>query len=212
MHLFPYLLAKSFNFTPYQFMKYTFNFTRFPQLKEERNLSVYRIKKDIHRTSPEGIQRWLDGAELRGEDIVDVCNAYGLSPIEFFLCDGQPMVTESNSETDTTSESEILKLQLQLTTERAEMEKTHLQAVSDLEKAHIRELMQKDIDLAKKEATIREEIRREMRDEYESQIATLRNQLLDLTAQYRELELTSSSYSNITAVADNKGSNYIAKK
>jgi hypothetical protein len=193
-------------------MKYTFNFTRFPQLKEERNLSVYRIKKDIHRTSPEGIQRWLDGAELRGEDIVDVCNAYGISPIEFFLCDGQPIITESNSENDTTSESEILKLQLQLTTERAEMEKTRLQAVADLEKAHIRELMQKDIDLAKKEATIREEIRREMRDEYESQIATLRNQLLDLTAQYRELELTSRSYSNITAVADNKGSNYIAKK
>ena len=182
-------------------MKYTFNFTRFPQLKEERNLSVYRIKKDIHRTSPEGIQRWLDGAELRGEDIVDVCNAYGISPIEFFLCDGQPMTCESNSETDTTSESEILKLQLQLTTERAEIEKTH-----------IRELMQKDIDLARREAEIREEIRREMRDEYESQIATLRNQLLDLTAQYRELELTSSSYSKITAVADNNGSNYIAKK
>ena len=193
-------------------MKYTFNFTRFPQLKEKRNLSVYRIKKDIHRTSPEGIQRWLDGAELRGEDIVDVCNAYGISPIEFFLCDGQPIVTESNSETDTTSESEILKLKLQLTTERAEMEKTHLQAVAELEKAHIRELMQKDIDLARREAEIREEIRREMRDEYESQIATLRNQLLDLTAQYRELELTSRSYSNITAVADNKGSNYIAKK
>lgn len=193
-------------------MKYTFNFTRFPRLKEERNLSIYRIKKDIHRTSPEGILRWIDGAELRGEDIVDVCNAYGLSPIEFFLCDGQPMTCENNSETDTTSESEILKLQLQLTTERAEMEKTHLQAVADIEKAHIRELMQKDIDLAKKEASIREEIRREMRDEYESQIATLRNQLLDLTTQYRELELTARSYSNITAVADNKGSNYIAKK
>lgn len=204
-------------------MKYTFNFTRFPQLKEERNLSVYRIKKDIHRTSPEGIQRWLDGAELRGEDIVDVCNAYGISPIEFFLYDGQPIITDSNSETDTTSESEILKLQLQLTTERAEMEKTHLQAVADIEKAHLkektemekdhlRELMQKDIDLARREAEIREAIRREMRDEYESQIATLRNQLLDLTTQYRELELTSRSYSNITAVADNKGSNYIAKK
>ena len=168
-------------------MKYTFNFTRFPQLKEERNLSVYRIKKDIHRTSPEGIQRWLDGAELRGEDIVDVCNAYGISPIEFFLCDGQPMTTESNSETDTTSESEILKLQLQLTTERAEMEKTHLQAVAEMEKTHLqamaelekahlkektemekdhlRELMQKDIDLARREAEIREAIRREMRDE-----------------------------------------------
>lgn len=193
-------------------MKYSFNFTRFPQLKEERNLSIYRIKKDIHRTSPEGIQRWIDGAGLRGEDIVDVCNAYGISPIEFFLCDGQPMTNADKSETDTPTESEILKLQLQMETERVKIEKQHLQAVADLEKAHIRELMQKDIDLAKKEATIREEIRREMRDEYESQIATLRNQLIDLTTQYRELELTTRSYSNITAVADNKGSNYIAKK
>ena len=189
-------------------MKYTFNFTRFPQLKEERNLSVYRIKKDIHRTSPEGIQRWLDGAELRGEDIVDVCNAYGISPIEFFLCDGQPMVTESNSETDTTSESEILKLQLQLTTERAEMEKTHLQAVADLEKAHIKELMQKEIDLAKRENETREAIRKEMRDEYEGQLSALRTQLLELTSQYRELEIMTGGH-RINAVAEGKGSNYI---
>jgi ribosome recycling factor len=87
-------------------------------------------------------------------------------------------------------ESKILKVQLQMvTTERAEMEKQHLQAIAEIEKAHIRELMQKDIDLAKKEASIREEIRREMRDEYEEQIHNLRSQLLDLTTQYHKLVL-----------------------
>ena len=170
-------------------MKYKFNSARFSQLRDERNLSIYRIKKDIHRTNPEGIQRWLDGAELRGEDIVDVCNAYNIPPTEFFLCDGYPIACESKSETDTTTEFEILKVKLQMATERAEIEKRHLQAIADLEKAHIRELMQKDIDLAKKEASIREEIRREMRDEYEEQIHNLRSQLLDLTTQYHKLDL-----------------------
>ena len=171
-------------------MKYEFNSARFSQLRDERNLRIYRIKKDIHRTNPEGIQRWLDGAELRGEDIVDVCNAYNIPPTEFFLCDGHPMSCETKSETGMPEESKILKVQLQMvTTERAEMEKQHLQAIAEIEKAHIRELMQKDIDLAKKEASIREEIRREMRDEYEEQIHNLRSQLLDLTTQYHKLVL-----------------------
>ena len=171
-------------------MKYEFNSARFSQLRDERNLSIYRIKKDIHRTNPEGIQRWLDGAELRGEDIVDVCNAYNIPPTEFFLCDGHPMVCENKSETGIPEESKILKVQLQMvTTERAEIEKQHLQAIADLEKAHIKELMQKDIDLARREITIREEIRRGMKAEYETQITNLRTQLTDLTVQYRELEL-----------------------
>ena len=182
-------------------MKYKFNSSRFSQLRDERNLSIYRIKKDIHRTNPEGIQRWLEGAELRGEDIVDVCNAYGIPPTDFFLCDGQPMSIENNSESETQEESKILKVQLQMvTTERAEIEKQHLQAIADLEKAHLREksemekdhlreLMQKEIDLAKREADIRNTIRRELQSEYEEQINYLRSQLLDLTTKYHKLDL-----------------------
>ena len=171
-------------------MKYKFNSARFSQLRDERNLSIYRIKKDIHRTNPEGIQRWLDGAELRGEDIVDVCNAYNIPPTEFFLCDGHPMVCENKSETGTPEEFKILKVQLQMvTTERAEMEKQHLQAIADLEKAHIKELMQKEIDFVRREADIRDTIRRELQAEYEEQIHKLRSQLLDITTQYHKLEL-----------------------
>jgi len=171
-------------------MKYEFNSARFSQLRDERNLSIYRIKKDIHRTNPEGIQRWLDGAELRGEDIVDVCNAYNIPPTEFFLCDGHPMACETKSETGMPEESKILKVQLQMvTTERAEIEKQHLQTIADLEKAHIKELMQKEIDFVRREADIRDTIRRELQAEYEEQIHNLRSQLLDITTQYHKLEL-----------------------
>lgn len=170
-------------------IKYEFNSSRFPQLRDERNLSIYRIKKDIHRTNPEGIQRWLDGAALRGEDIVDVCNAYNIPPTEFFLCDGCPMVCENKSETDTPTELEILKVQLQMATERAEIEKQHLQAIADLEKAHIKELMQKEIDFVRRETDVRDIIRRELQAEYEEQIQNLRSQLLELTTQYQKIEL-----------------------
>lgn len=193
-------------------MKYQFNITRFSQLIQETGDSIYRVQKKVGRTNRDGILRWIDGEILRGEDIVDVCNGYGISPLEFFLQDGNPLLAEVNKEQKDNAETELLKLQLASVSERAELEKAHAQAISTLEKEHLRELMQQEIDLSKKEVQMREEIRREMRDEYESQIATLRNQLLDLTTQYRELELTARSFSNITAVADNKGSNYIAKK
>lgn len=212
-------------------MKYSFNQSRFAQIMTERGLNKTIATRMLGRKNSSTIQNWMDGEKIESTHLVQICNTFDVNPAEFFLLNKKPIVTPKGNkmssgvdETGTPAAPiDLVQQQLKFVDERAELEKNHLQQVADieknharevseLEKAHLRELMQKDIDLAKKEASIREEIRREMRDEYESQITTLRNQLLDLTAQYRELELTSRSYSNITAVADNKGSNYVAKK
>ena len=78
--------------------------------------------------------------------------------------------------------------------------------MADLEKQHLREMMQKDIDLAKKEIEMRDQIRRELKAEFEADkqqiiesyedrlrdrdndVAKLQQQLAELTVQYRELE------------------------
>ena len=203
-------------------MKYQFNITRFSQLIQETGDSIYRVQKKVGRTNRDGIQSWIEGKILRGEDIIDVCNGYGISPLEFFLQDGSPLLAEVNKEQKDNAETELLKLQLASVSERAELEKAHAQAISTLAKDHLRELMQKDIDLAKKEIQMRDEIRhelkaeyeeriRKMREEYEEQIRDLRNQLLDLTTQYRELEILGGR-GPVTAVAECKGSNYMAGK
>lgn len=187
-------------------MKYEFNTSRFAKLIKDGHLEYRATARKLGISDNGTVQRWEKGKVISTEHLLNICSTFDINPAEFILCDKQPLLTQQEGKSANTANSTDTQLALM------QQQNQHLQAVADLEKAHIRELMQKDIDLAKKEASIREEIRREMRDEYESQIATLRNQLLDLTAQYRELELTARSYSNITAVADNKGSNCIEKK
>ena len=75
--------------------------------------------------------------------------------------------------------------------------------MAELEKKHIREMMQKDIDLARQEVKMREEIRRELKAEFEqdkqtlvdnyearlrsrdADVAKLQQQLAELTLQKR---------------------------
>ena len=54
---------------------------------------------------------------------------------------------------------------------------------ADLECEHLRQLMQKDIDWAKKELKLREEIREEIKAEYENEIVRLRAMLIELSTK-----------------------------
>lgn len=203
-----------FIFTHTEIMSYSFNEKKFSQLCEDRHLNNVMLQELLGMTNTTPINNWRGGGRMYSSHIVRVCNAFNISPAEFFLQDEEPLHAPELEPTTCNGDSQYMQVHQTVAhvEEKAKIEKQYMKEISDMKCEHIRELMQKDIDLARREAEIREEIRREMRDEYESQITTLRNQLLDLTAQYRELELTSSSYSKITAVADNKGSNYIAKK
>ena len=199
-------------------MKYAFNSTRFAELMTERKLKKTNVARMLGRSQSYTVQNWMNGEKIESTHIVEICNIFDINPAEFFLLNGRPIVeptrkTTSNISKDSISDtpSANMQQQMQFINEKAELEKKHLQAISTLEKEHLRELMQKEVDLARRESDIREEIRREMRDEYESQIATLRNQLIDLTTQYRELEILGGR-GPITAVAECKGSNYMAGK
>ena len=199
-------------------MKYAFNSTRFAELMTERKLKKTNVARMLGRSQSYTVQNWMNGEKIESTHIVEICNIFDINPAEFFLLNGRPIVEPTRKTTSNISEDSIsdtpsatMQQQMQFINEKAELEKKHLQAISTLEKEHLRELMQKEVDLARRESDIREEIRREMRDEYESQIATLRNQLIDLTTQYRELEILGGR-GPITAVAECKGSNYMAGK
>ena len=196
-------------------MSYSFNEQRFAQLCKDRHLNNVMLQEALGMTNTTPINNWRSGNRIYSSHIVRICNAFNISPAEFFLKDEEPLqAPELEPTACEDKDSQYVQLQQTMANikEKAELEKQYLKEIADIKCEHVKELMQKEVDLARRESDIREEIRREMRDEYESQIANLRNQLIDLTTQYRELELTARSYSNITAVADNKGSNYIAKK
>ena len=195
-------------------MGYKFNHHRFAQLCSERNLNNVALQGALEMTNTTPINRWRNGEHMRSEHIARVCNAFGISPAEFFMCDDKPieapeLTIASHASTDEhIVQLESIKREMEYVKEKADIERQHLQEMADMKCEHTKELMQKDIDLARKESIMREEIRTEMKLEYEKEITSLRTQLIELTSQYRELEIVTSGH-RINAVAEGKGSNYI---
>lgn len=159
-------------------MKYEFNTTRFAELMIERKLNKTNASRMLGRKNSSTVQNWMDGEKIDSSHLVEICNTFNVSPTEFFLCDGAPIILHEKSEIAPNvnnvaimdMQQTLLQQQLEFITERATLEKQQIQAIADLEKQHIRELMQKDIDLAKKEVRLREEIRREIKAEYENEM------------------------------------------
>lgn len=168
-------------------MEYKFNKDYFSQLCAERRLTNVALQDALKMTNTTPINRWRAGKDIRSDHIVRICNAFNVNPAEFFLCDGKPIAAPQKGEMTSTPDknetpdasNELMKQQL----ERAEVEKQHMEEISNMKCEHIRELMQKDIDLAKKEVRLREEIRKEIKAEYENEITRLRTLLIELSAK-----------------------------
>lgn len=159
-------------------MKYQFNKNRFLELCNEKNLNLNKIKKALGMSNPKAIISWREGGDIRSEHLMRICNAYDVSPAEFFFKDGQLLVTttlESNKGTNEFSHDTQVALMNQ--------EIQFIKQKAELECEHLRQLMQKDIDLAKKELKLREEIREEIKAEYENEIVRLRAMLIELSTQ-----------------------------
>lgn len=172
-------------------MKYEFNTTRFANLMKERNLKKTRVAGMLGRSQSITVQRWMDGESIEGRHIVEICNKFDINPAEFFLCDGVSIILPEKTEITSDAnnvvamdvQQALLQQQVAFITERETLDKQHIQAIANLEKKHIRELMQKDIDLAKKEVKLREEIREEIKTEYENEMMRLRTLLIELSAK-----------------------------
>lgn len=159
-------------------MKYQFNKNRFLELCNEKNLNLNNIKRALGMSNPKAIISWREGGDIRSEHLMRICNAYDVSPAEFFLIDGESMegvnLKPKEELDDLSHETKYLLMQqeIQFIRQKAEMECNHLQ-----------ELMQKDIDLARKEVRLREEIREEIKAEYENEVTRLRTLLIELSAK-----------------------------
>lgn len=203
-------------------MSYKYNNTRikeFAELKRFGGRSIANRMKMKNDLAPRG---WIACTEkIYMHHFINFINTFGLDIHEFFYQDGVLMsdaIKEENSKC-----SEELASQSVLTDTTA-LELAHVKEMAELEKKHIKEMMQKDIDLARQEAKMREEIRRELKAEFEqdkqtlvdnyearlrsrdADVAKLQQQLAELTLQYKELESKTEKgympYGTVTGVAD----------
>ena len=177
----------------------SYNRERFNEVCKECNLTPYRIWKDIHTGNQITPRRWIDGGDIPVSRLIDFCNFYHIDILSFFLLHDERL-DDAMKELNSTQEERG-------SDSFADERINHVKEISELEKTHIKELAEKEIECVRKIGEMRENIRREMKSEFnqdreeittkyekkleqkDSEIVELRQKLVELQTQYKELEL-----------------------
>lgn len=74
-------------------MKYEFNKSYFSQLCAERRLTNVALQNALNMTNTTPINRWRVGEDIRSDHIMRICNAFNVSPANFYLQDGEVLTS-----------------------------------------------------------------------------------------------------------------------
>lgn len=77
----------------YHIMKYEFNKSYFSQLCEDRKLTNVALQNALNMTNTTPMNRWRAGEDIRSCHIVRICNAFNVSPANFYLQDGEVLTS-----------------------------------------------------------------------------------------------------------------------
>lgn len=183
---------------------YTYNKWRIKEFAEQTGKTHGQLGSMVGVSNQGTTRGWLEGSSPNVGTIVKFANAARLSLLEFFEEDGIKM---SELYTKVEKKPEIKETQSVIPTIE------HVKEISRMEREHLKELMQKDIEIAKKELAMTDRIREKVKAEFnkdkeqiiesyearltdrDATIAKLQQQLAELTAQYKELESTKSEKS-----------------
>lgn len=189
-------------------MAYTYNKWRIKEFAEESRLTPSQLGKTVGITNLDTVNRWMEGSIPSVEVLVRFANGNNLSLLEFFKENGEDMhklYSKVEPEAESKGKSDDIVNVIPAI--------THVQEIARIEKEHLKELMQKEIDLAKKEVEMFDCIREKVKDEFnkdkeqiiesyearltdrDATIARLQQQLAELTVQYKELESAKSEKS-----------------
>ena len=203
-------------------MSYKYNNTRIKEFAEKNKLSGRAIATHMEMSNDLAPRGWIACTEkIYMHHFINFINTFGFDIHEFFYQDNVLMSEGENSKNTICSNESGSQ---SVPSDNSDLKLAHVKEISELEKKHIREMMQKDIDLARQEAKMREEIRRELKAEFEqdkqtlvdnyearlrsrdADVAKLQQQLAELTLQYKELESRTEKgympYGGVTGVAD----------
>ena len=185
-------------------MVYKYNNTRIKEFAESKKIGGRTIANKMGMTNDTAPRGWIACTEkIYMHHFINFINTFGFDIHEFFYQDGVLMSEAQKDENKKcSSESEAQTVPA----DTSALELAHVKEISELEKKHIREMMQKDLELSRKEIELRNQIRQELKAEYnqdkqvlvdnyehrlrerDADVARLQQQLAELTAQYKELE------------------------
>lgn len=203
-------------------MSYKYNNTRIKEFAESKGIGGRTIANKMGMTNDLAPRGWINCTEkIYMHHFINFINTFGFDIHEFFYQDGVLMseaFKEENSKCSDEPSSQSVP------TDTTALELAHVKEMAELEKKHIREMMQKDIDLARKEVEMTDRIREKVKREFEqdkqqiiesyeerlrerdADVAKLQRQLAELTLQYKELESKTEKgympYGGVTGVAE----------
>lgn len=203
-------------------MSYKYNNTRIKEFAEKNKLSGRAIATRMGMSNDLAPRGWIGCTEkIYMHHFINFINTFGFDIHEFFYQDDVLMSeTENGKNTKCSDESGSQSVP----SGNSASELAHVKEMAELEKKHIREMMQKDIDLARKEVEMTDRIREKVKREFEqdkqqiiesyetrlrerdADVAKLQQQLAELSLQYKELESNSEKgfmpYGGMTGVAE----------
>jgi hypothetical protein len=203
-------------------MSYKYNNTRIKEFAESKGIGGRTIANKMGMTNDLAPRGWINCTEkIYMHHFINFINTFGFDIHEFFYQDGVLMseaIKEENSKCSDEPSSQSVP------TDTTSLELAHVKEMAELEKKHIREMMQKDIDLARQEVEMTDRIREKVKREFEqdkqqiiesyeerlrerdADVAKLQQQLAELALQYKELESKTEKgympYGGVTGVAD----------
>jgi hypothetical protein len=203
-------------------MSYKYNNTRIKEFAESKGIGGRTIANKMGMTNDLAPRGWINCTEkIYMHHFINFINTFGFDIHEFFYQDGVLMsevIKDENSKCSNESSSQSVP------TDTTALELAHVKEMAELEKKHIREMMQKDIDLARQEVEMTDRIREKVKREFEqdkqqiiesyeerlrerdADVAKLQQQLAELTLQYKELESKTEKgympYGGVTGVAE----------
>jgi hypothetical protein len=203
-------------------MSYKYNNTRIKEFAESKGIGGRTIANKMGMTNDLAPRGWINCTEkIYMHHFINFINTFGFDIHEFFYQDGVLMseaFKEENSKCSDEPSSQSVP------TDTTSLELAHVKEMAELEKKHIREMMQKDIDLARQEVEMTDRIREKVKREFEqdkqqiiesyeerlrerdADVAKLQQQLAELTLQYKELESKTEKgympYGGVTGVAE----------
>jgi hypothetical protein len=204
-------------------MSYKYNNTRIKEFAESKGIGGRTIANKMGMTNDLAPRGWINCTEkIYMHHFINFINTFGFDIHEFFYQDGVLMseaFKEENSKCSDEPSSQSVP------TDTTALELAHVKEMAELEKKHIREMMQKDIDLARQEVEMTDRIREKVKREFEqdkqqiiesyeerlrerdADVAKLQQQLAELTLQYKELEAARNEksylgYGGVTGLAE----------
>ena len=175
-------------------MRYTYNDKKLREMMEDKNLSYSKICNMLNTKADKTVKQQIKGGDMFLSRLLEYANTFDLNLLDFFF-DNDVLISDTMHnlrKNDVGGELKILKKEIE-----------HKEAVSELEKRHIKEIAEKDTESLQKimdaEKKIRNEIRQEfgeerslLEDKFNSAlkekdniIKDLQNQIAELAVRYR---------------------------